>query len=257
LNTVLVLLSALCAVYLLITSLLYFMQRRLLFYPVPAIEGVDGESIFFSNQGITLEGWVLNQGQPGALIYFGGNSEDITANIPQFDELLSNYAVYLINYRGYGRSSGSPSEAGLFSDALAIYDQLQSQHSSISLMGRSLGSGVAVYLASVRKIDHLFLLTPFDSITKVAHTHYPYFPTRYLIKDRFESTTYAASVNAPVTIVTAGHDEIIPVQHTENLRDHFTASEVSFCLIGGAAHNDITDFPEYRKVLRQFADSNN
>lgn len=247
-----VLIAVLAICYLLMVAFLYFMQRSLLFYPVPPVDGISTETISFTNQDISLQGWVLNKGQSRALVYYGGNAEDITANIPLFDDLFKHHTVYLINYRGYGKSQGSPSEEGLFSDAVAIYDQLEQQHSSVSLMGRSLGSGVAVYLASKREIDRLYLLTPYDSIAEVAQTHYPYFPTSYLIRDRFESTAYAANLNALVLIVAAEFDRVVPVKHAENLRDRLTASEVSYHLIAGASHNNITDFSQYRELVKAF-----
>ena len=247
---VLIVVPAFC--YLLLLALLYIFQRNLLFYPVPPVDGISREAIHFTNQGLSLRGWVLNKGQSRALVYYGGNAEDITANIPFFDDLFEHHTVYLINYRGYGKSQGSPSEEGLFSDAIAIYDQLGHQHTSVSLMGRSLGSGVAVYLASKREVNRLYLLTPYDSIAEVAQAHYPYFPASYLIRDRFESTAYAARLKASVLIIAAEFDRVIPVKHAENLRDRLTASEVSYQLITGAGHNNVTDFSQYRETVRAF-----
>ncbi len=251
-KSIVFIISALALFYLLGVALLYFLQRNLLFYPVPAVDGIARETISFNNDAISLHGWVLNQGKQKSLVYFGGNAEDITDNIPLFEELFENYTVYLINYRGYGKSQGTPTEEALFSDAIAIYDQIMDQHDSINLMGRSLGSGVAVYLASIREIDQLFLLTPYDSIAEVAQTHYPYFPTRYLIKDRFESILYAAQLKVSVLIVAAEFDRVVPVKHAERLRDGFTRSEVSYYLIAGAEHNNITAFPRYREIIRAF-----
>ena len=251
-KSIFVLIAALAICYLLMVALLYFLQRSLLFYPVPPVEGISSESISFKNRDISLQGWILNKGQSRALVYFGGNSEDITANIPLFEDVFKNHTVYLVNYRGYGKSQGSPSEQGLFSDAMSIYDQIRHQHGSISLMGRSLGSGVAVYLASMRDIDRLLLLTPYDSLAEVARSHYPYFPTSYLIKDRFESTTYGANLRIPVLIVTAEFDRVVPVKHAEKLRDGLTTSEVSYHLIAGAEHNNITEFSQYREIVREF-----
>jgi len=251
-KSIVFIISALALFYLLGVALLYFLQRNLLFYPVPAVDGIARETISFNNDAISLHGWVLNPGKQKALVYFGGNAEDITDNIPLFEELFENYTVYLINYRGYGKSQGTPTEAALFSDAIAIYDQIMEQHSSISLMGRSLGSGVAVYLASKRDIDQLFLLTPYDSIAEVAKTHYPYFPINYLIKDRFESIAYAAQLKASILILAAEFDQVVPVKHAERLRDRLIRSKVSYHLIAGAEHNNITAFPRYREIIRAF-----
>jgi pimeloyl-ACP methyl ester carboxylesterase len=243
--------------YILIVALLYLLQRNLLFYPVSASDGIQEEAIFFKNDDVLLHGWILNRGQKKALIYFGGNSENITNNIDQFKKLFKDYTIYLVNYRGYGESQGKPTQKGLFSDAISIYDQILVQHSSISLMGRSLGSGVAVYLASKRDIEQLFLLTPFDSVAEIAQTHYPYFPSRYLVKDRFDSATYATNIETPTLIITAEFDQVIPVKHAEKLRDQFTRARVSYQLIVGAEHNNITSFPDYRQVIQAFIEAYN
>jgi pimeloyl-ACP methyl ester carboxylesterase len=183
----------LLGVYLLLAAFLYVYQRRLIYYPVALDPSFVAERIVVDNQGTRLQGWVLNPGQRKAVIYFGGNSEMITHRRGFFEDVFRDYSVYLINYRGYGDSEGSPSEAGLFSDALAIYDQLSPRHQSISAYGRSLGSGVAVYLAARRPLEKLILLTPYDSVAAVAQKIYPMFPVRYLIKDRFDSSTTAKS----------------------------------------------------------------
>ncbi len=245
-------LSLLAIGYLLIVALVYFLQRSMLFYPVPAREGILQESISFINRDIFLHGWILNKGRTKAIVYFGGNAEDITNNIDLFKDLFRHYTVYLIDYRGYGNSQGTPTEQGLFSDAIAIYDQIQALHPSISLMGRSLGSGVAVYLASKRDIEQLFLLTPYDSIAELAQTHYPYLPARYLARDRFDSITYAKNIKVPVLIIAAELDRVVPYKHAEKLRDQFTRARVSYHLIAGARHNDVTSFPRYREVIEVF-----
>jgi hypothetical protein len=252
LKSIVTFLSLLAIGYLLIVALVYLRQRSMLFYPVPASEGIMEETISFKNRDISLHGWVLNKGQAEAMIYFGGNAEDITNNIDLFKDLFKNFTVYLIDYRGYGNSQGEPTEQGLFSDAIAIYDQIQALHPSISLMGRSLGSGVAVYLASKRDIEQLFLLTPYDSVAELAQTHYPYLPARYLARDRFESITYAKNINAPVLIIAAELDRVVPYKHAEKLRDQFTRAQVSYHLIAGARHNDVTSFPRYREVIEAF-----
>ena len=251
-KSIVTLLSLLAIGYLLLVALIYFWQRSLLFYPVPAREGIQQEPISFQNRDISLHGWILNKGQAKAMIYFGGNSEDITNNIDLFKELFKNFTVYLIDYRGYGNSEGEPTEQGLFSDAIAIYDQINALHPSINLMGRSLGSGVAVYLASKREIEQLFLLTPYDSIAELAQTHYPYLPARYLARDRFDSITYAKNIKVPVLIIAAELDRVVPYKHAEKLRDQFTGTQVSYHLIAGARHNDVTSFRRYREVIEAF-----
>ncbi|MDH5356762.1 MAG: lysophospholipase [Gammaproteobacteria bacterium] len=238
--------------YLLLVAGMFIFQRSLLFFPVPYQEGIDRGEITFSNQGVKLQGWILNPGQSRAMIYFGGNSEAIEDNIYNFETIFSDYSIYLIHYRGYGKSEGKPGEAALFSDSIAIYDQIRSQYQSVSLLGRSLGSGVAVYLASKREVEKLILLTPYDSIAEVAQHHYPIVPVRLLSRDRFESYLYAPEVTAPVLIVTAEHDRVVPAAHGLKLRGYFTNTKVIYRMIELAAHNDITNFTEYQQLLGEF-----
>ena len=157
-----------------------------------------------------------------------------------------------MDYRGYGKSEGTPTEEGLYSDALAIYDAIEEKHESVSLIGRSLGSGVAVYLAAHREIDKLILLTPYDSIVKVAQVHYPFIPAHYVARDRFEAFRYAPDISAPVLIVTAELDRVVPVERALNLQKYFSPDQLTYRMIRSAAHNDVTDFSEYRQLLRNF-----
>lgn len=249
------LISILILIAVLYTVLLISMfvfQRSLLYYPVPYQQGVNAQEIEFDNDGIKLSGWILNPGRSRAMIYFGGNSESIENNIANFETDLSDYSVYLIHYRGYGKSEGKPTEEGLYSDALAIYDAVKEEYESISLMGRSLGSGVAVYLAAHREIDKLVLLTPYDSIVKVAQVHYPFIPAHYVTRDRFEAFRYAPDISAAVLIITAELDRVVPVERALKLRDYFSADQVTYRMIPSAAHNNVTEFSEYRQLLTEF-----
>ncbi len=245
-------LLVLAAIYLLMGAYLYAFQRKLIYHPVAHDADFSAQEITVDNQGTLLHGWVLNPNQDRALIYFGGNSELLTHRSAYFEDVFSDYSVYLINYRGYGKSQGSPSEAALFSDALAIHERLQTQHRSITAYGRSLGSGVAVYLASQRPLEKLILLTPYDSIAAIGQKLYPMFPIRYLIRERFDSAARASDIRIPVMIASAEHDREIPLANTLALRDRFQQASVVYQQIVGAAHNDIIDFPQYRAAIEKF-----
>ena len=244
------------AIYLLIAAFLFVYQRRLLYFPTSVDPDFEAEEISVDNAGTRLHGWVLHPGKERAVIYFGGNSELITHRQEYFDSQFADYTVYLINYRGYGKSQGSPSETDLFSDALAIYDQVRSRHDAVLAYGRSLGSGVAVYLAANRPLDKLILLTPYDSIAEVAQRLYPVFPVKYLIRDRFDSAAMAAQIQVPVLIASAGNDRVIELRHTLALRERFTRAEVEYVQIEGAAHNDIPEFAQYREAISRFIAQN-
>lgn len=247
---------ALAVIYLSFAAYLYLFQRKLIYYPTPVDPGFHADEITLENEGHSLHGWVLNPGRKRALIYFGGNSEPITDRSEFFRSLFADYSVYLVNYRGYGHSEGTPSEAALFSDALAIYDHIAQQHESVSVYGRSLGSGVAVYLAVNRPLDKLILLTPYDSITEVAQGFYPWFPVRYLVRDRFDSAARAGRIDIPVFVASAEHDRVVLPRHTEALLERLVTAKVEFVQIAGAAHNDITGFVQYRKAIAGFISSN-
>ena len=242
----------LIGIYLLLAAFLYLFQRKLIYFPTAVDPVFRAEEIFIDNQDTRLHGWVLNPGQARAVIYFGGNSELITQRRGFFENVFHGYSIYLINYRGYGNSQGSPSESGLFSDALAIYDFLSSRHESITAYGRSLGSGVAVYLAANRRLEKLILLTPYDSVAKVAQKIYPLFPVRYLIKDRFDSAARAGNIDIPVLITSAEFDREVKLAHTLALKKSFTRAPLDYLMIAGAAHNNIIDFPDYREAVEKF-----
>lgn len=245
-------LQLLVITYALLALALFLFQRKLLYFPTAIDDSFAAEEISFDNQGFKLHGWRLNPGRDEALIYFGGNAEAVTQNGEDFKAIFTDYSVYLVDYRGYGRSQGSPSEAALFSDALLIYDELSTRHGSISLFGRSLGSGVAVYLASQRSVEKLILLTPYDSIAAVAQRHYPLFPVNWLMRDRFDSSKWGRDLTIPVLLVTAEHDEVVPLQHGEALRRSLPKAEMDYRLVSGASHNNITGFNEYRQAIREF-----
>ncbi|MFT6371718.1 MAG: pimeloyl-ACP methyl ester carboxylesterase [Gammaproteobacteria bacterium] len=244
--------AILAVIYLLAMSLLYVFQRTLLFPDVDDASGIDQQTITFKNNEIDLHGWVLNPGKHQAIIYFGGNAEQITNNIDLFEAELQEYSVYLVDYRGYGKSESKPTETGLFSDALFIYDQIKPKHTSISAIGRSLGSGVAVYLSAKRQIEKLVLLTPYDSIAEVAQSHYPFFPTRYLVRDKFESINYAKSITSPTLVVAAELDSVVPNIHTKKLLNELINSEVKFQMVKNVTHGNIEESEEYQAVLIDF-----
>jgi fermentation-respiration switch protein FrsA (DUF1100 family) len=244
--------ALLVGIYLAFAAFLYLYQRRLIFFPVPRDEAFSATEISIDNQGTRLHGWVLNPGRSAAVIYFGGNSEMITHRREFFEDVFRDYTVYLVDYRGYGNSEGKPTEAGLFSDALAIYDSMAGRHDSIIAYGRSLGSGVAVYLAAQRALEKLILLTPYDSVAAIGQKSYPIFPVSYLIRDRFDSASRAGDIDVPVLITAAEQDREISLSHTMALKQAFTRAPLDYQVIAGAAHNDIVDFPAYRETVRSF-----
>ena len=238
-------------IYLSLALFLFFFQRNLLYYPTPKAEH-EYDVIQYETDDVVLDVIVLNKGKDEAIIYFGGNGEAVVANAYAFNKELPDYTVYLVNYRGYGGSTGKPTEANLFSDAQYIYDQINTEHKTISVIGRSLGTGVATYLASTKNINKMILITPYDSIQAIAQKQYPVFPIGLLLKDKFDSLSRVKSINAKTFVILAEHDVIIPFKNSQRLIDEFPSSQITVEMIKGTGHNSISSRDEYYNLLQQF-----
>ena len=233
---------------------LFVLQRKFLYFPQPPSPVGNVAEVSFNTDGEQLRGWVVNEGRPKALMYYGGNAENIENNIAFFEAVLPTYSVYLIPYRGYGNSTGHPTEEHLYHDALYIFDQVKVNHEQLSLMGRSLGSGVATYVAVNRQIDKLILVTPFDSVVNIAKSVYWMFPVSLLIKDKFQSIDRVKNITAKTYIFIAENDRVIPRARTEQLIAQFTEQLRETFLITDADHNDISQYPEYIAGIKRALD---
>ena len=240
-------------VYAGICALLFFKQRELTYYPGATQVSAQETDYSLVHEGITLRGWRLNPGKTRALIYFGGNAERLEMSREEFAELFPDRTVYLLSYRGYGASEGKPDQAALFGDALALYDHVSAQHprAPIAIIGRSLGSGVASYVASQRPVERLALVTPFDSLAAGAQSHYPMFPARFLMRDRFDSTRYLPQYRGPLLVLRAGRDEVVPPANTDKLLASLK-NRPQVIDFPQADHNGISGDPRYAEALRDF-----
>lgn len=242
--------TVLASAYLGLCAVLFFFQRSLIYFPQPRAIGSSATTITLPVEGAQVLVTVRPHGGPNALVYFGGNAEDVSYSLPSFSAAFPDHAIYLLHYRGYGGSSGSPSEAALFADAIALFDQVQSEHAHVVVVGRSLGSGVAVYLASVRPVARLVLVTPYSSIQEIAASQFLYLPVRWLLRDKYESWRFAKQVTAPTLVVAAERDEVIPRASTEALHRNFRPGVASLKIIAATSHNTISESPEYMAFLR-------
>lgn len=252
-KSLLALLALLLLGYAGLCTLLYFKQRDLIYYPAATTVPTAATDFKLVHGGVTLRGWQLNPGKASALIYFGGNAERLEASRGEFARLFPGRTVYLLSYRGYGASEGQPSEPALFGDALALYDEVQARHprADIAVIGRSLGSGVASYVASQRPVEKLVLVTPFDSLAEVAQGHYPVAPVRLLMRDRYPSTEYLPRYAGPLLVLRSGRDEVIPPANTDHLLATLT-HKPQVIDFPNAGHNDISQDPTYAEALRDF-----
>ncbi len=228
---------------------LYLNQRKMLYFPQPLDRSwthVKENTPFeyrFEREGVKLRGWLINSSRRKLIIYYGGNGEEASQLIGLFDE-LSDVAVLLVNYRGYGESEGVPSEEGLVGDALAIFDDVKDRFDSIVLVGRSLGSGIAVQVAAQRNIDQLILVTPYDSIADVGQGMYPWAPVRLLLKDPFDSLAASKQMDQSALFLIAESDRIIPHKHSQNLYNNWKGKK-DWVVVPDSDHNSIIEFPMY------------
>lgn len=228
---------------------LFAFQRTLLYHPQPAQAGVP--SLRLPVAGAELQ--ISTRALPGekALLYFGGNAEDVAGSEAVLARLFPKHALYLMHYRGYGTSSGEPTEASLHADAQSLWRLVSRSHSDITLMGRSLGSGVAVRLASQQpSTSRLILVTPYDSIAAVAAAKFPWAPVRWLLTDSYDSESLAADLKMPITVVAAENDQVIDTAHTQKLLGRLDSRLLQFTEIPGAGHNDLQQSPVYAVALQ-------
>lgn len=254
-RTVLLLLGTVAVVFLTWCGWLYATQRSQIYFPTPETESPVAQELWVESAGERLKVWTVERLGPRALLYFGGNADDVAGHVESFIAAFPEHSLYFVNYRGYGGSSGRPSEAALVTDALAVFDHVKVRHAEVAVMGRSLGSGVAVQLAAVRPVSRLVLVTPFDSLVNVAKEHFRWLPVGLLMRDRYDSARRAAAVEAPVLIVIAGEDEIIPERRSRALADVFRPGQVQVVVAPGVGHNTLDVSPQYLRSVRAFLEA--
>lgn len=249
-SRILSILAVLAALYVAICVALLVFQRSLIYFPQPlTISQPDTLLRLPVDDGEVLVS-VRPHAGPNALIYFGGNAEDVSRNLAEFSQAFPEHALYLLHYRGFAGSAGSPSEEAIQRDALALFDRVHAAHPRTVVMGRSLGTGVAIRLASQRPASRLLLITPFDSLQTIAARQLPFLPIKWLLKDKFESSTYAARIKVPTLLIAAEQDEIIPRSSTEALYRHFAPGVATLKVIPDKGHNSISESPAYLPLLR-------
>ena len=241
-----ILLGFAASLYLALCVFLFFVQRSMMYFPQPASTRVDTVTLPVQDARVLVASRAADG--PRAVLYFGGNAEDVSWTLGELSRTFSGRAVYCLHYRGYGGSTGSPSEAALFSDALALFDLAHGQHPEVTVIGRSLGAAIGVYVASRRPVASLVLVTPFDSLTEAAAAHAPYLPVSWILRDKYESGSYAPKVTAPTLILAAAEDELIPRASTERLHRRFQPGVSKLTVLSGD-HNSISADPRYPPLL--------
>ena len=227
------------------TYFIYFPERD--FVETPADVGLAYEDVTFStSDGLRLHGWFVRAQSDTTIVWFHGNAGNISHRV---DNLLLLYQhleanIFIFDYRGYGNSQGKPSEEGTYRDGEAAIEYVLrrdvSEHRKLVLFGRSVGSAVAVELATRNDVHALILESPFTSIKAMGRATYPFLPINVLIlaiNARYDSLSKIGRVNSPVMVLHGNRDEIVPMEQGWELYN--AANEPKkFYTIEGAGHND-------------------
>lgn len=240
-------LVAIAVAYLGICALLYLSQRAYLYYPtarradVPAFVLHRGDAdVVVATNGVESR---------HAVLYFGGNAEDVSQAIAPLARAFPGRAVYAMHYRSYGGSTGTPSERALVADGKRLLALVSSGRDGVTVVGRSLGSGIAIQIADGARVERLVLVTPYDSIAELAARRFRFFPVSLLLRDRYDSGHYAPSIHVPTTIIVAGNDRVIPNDSSLRLAGRFPAGVTEVVRFADAGHDDVSAADGYAEAL--------
>jgi uncharacterized protein len=235
-----------------ICAYLYMFQRDILYHPSPIYAAPNPSALLamqevevLTQDGITLHSWYA-PAPPHAptIVFLHGNAGGLQERTPTYHAIIeAGYGLLALEYRGYSGNAGRPTEEGLYHDGRAAFTYLQTQGvaaDNVVLMGHSLGTGVAVQLATEYPLHALVLIAPFTSMVAMANEQYWYVPAGVLLKDRYDSLSKAARVEEPVLIFHGQNDALIPVAHAVALDSALTSAPRKHLVIDPSAkHNDV------------------
>lgn len=254
----------LSAFFLIVLLAMTFLETWLV-YPIPPVDrgdwrpaGLEFEDVWFTSaDGTKLHGWFVERPQAGrAILYCHGNGEDVSLNaelVAQMSEALQA-SVFIFDYRGYGHSEGTPTEAGCTADGLAaqrwLAQRIGEQPSDIVVMGRSIGGAIATAIAAEQGAQALVLVNAFSRMTDVAAHHYSWLPVRLMMKNRYDSIAQIRNYAGPVFQSHGTADWIVPIRFARELFAAAPTTQKRFLELADRGHND----PEPASYFRELAD---
>lgn len=240
----------------------YFMQKKLIFLPTKLAADYEYtfqepfEEVFLE----TEDGSKLNaihfkiENPKGLILYFHGNAGDLS----RWGEIASDftkdhYDVLIMDYRTFGKSTGTISEKNLFDDAQLFYEHALKSYSEAEVIvyGRSLGTTFATFIASENNPKKLILETPFYNLEEAAKKRIPFLPVKYFLKYQFSTNEFITLVKCPVVIFHGTEDRVVPYDSGKKLSKLIPEEQLTFVTITGGEHNDLVNYPEYRNGLRE------
>ena len=248
-------------IYLGICLIYYVIQEKLIFVPnhisdfkkYRFVHPFEGRFFDTSDEGKIHSLHFKVENSKGLLLYLHGNTGSIKRWGYMAEELLDfGYDVLLLDYRGYGLSTGKKSERIMHRDMQEIYEEICQEYDGKKkvIYGRSLGTGFAVHLASLVNVDTLILETPFYSLLDVAYRHFPFLPMHLLLRYKFYSNIYLAAVQAKIHIFHGTKDRIVPYKSAYKLFVKYQNElDIEMTTLVGGRHNNLNTFPQFREKL--------
>lgn len=245
-------------IYIVACSLLYILQDRLLFNPdhlsASHVYRKGTEVRIAVEEDIEISCYYNSQANAkGVILYLHGNKGSIRRCIRQSEMMEGNgYDIFMPDYRGYGKSDGNPiDDVQMYSDIQKAYDYLKSKYeeSQIVVVGYSLGTGMASYIAANNKPQQLFMVAPFESIVNMKNRIFPLIPS-FLIKYAFRNDKHLEDITCPITILHARNDEVIPYNSSENLKARFP-NKIDFIGLEDRGHRGSIFHNRLRQVLKE------
>ena len=250
--------------YALIMLFFFLFQNRLIFSPTYyrddekfiEIQEYLTPLTLVTEDEVLLEG-IIYEPEDSAkkiILYFGGVQQDSVALVAKFASHYPNMPFISYNYRGYGKSEGKPSQSKLFEDAMRIYDDLVIRYEyrpeDIILMGYSLGTGVASFLASQRQVSEVLLMAPYDSVYEVMKRRYPFSGIHWILKQKFPSVDFMPHIDVPIHVYAGSDDKVVNIKHAKMLKNHIK-NLAGFYEYGNIGHNDILFNPDVVKHIKE------
>jgi fermentation-respiration switch protein FrsA (DUF1100 family) len=241
--------TSLFLIYIIVICVVYFSQKRMLFYPVreitvtPKYIGLDFEDVVFTTRdNVNIAAWYIPaRSERGTLLFCHGNAGNISHRLDSiriFHDL--NLSVFIFDYRGYGNSKGSPTEEGTYLDAEAAVDYLMNVKKvhldKVILFGRSLGSGVAAEIAMRYQAGALIIESGFTSVPALGRNYFPFLPVRLLSRYSYATADKVGEINIPKLFIHSPQDEIIPFRYGRHLYENASPPKEFLEIKGG--HND-------------------
>jgi len=254
-------LIGIAAIVLGVSAAAWLAQERLIFFPQPvtSTQHLPARAAALevtASDGAHLRGWIVKgTAAPGpAVLYFGGNAEEVSWTLADA-RWPPQWTIVGLNYRGYGASEGTPGEAALTADALAIYDTVAQREDidrrRIVVFGRSLGTAMAARVAAERPVAGAILVSPFDSLTAIGREHYPWLPVSLLLRHRFNASADARRSAEPLLAIVGEDDSIIPRERSQALFAAW-AGPKTWRVVPRADHNSLGASEVYWAEIARF-----